>query len=66
MFSAKVIQKSDSHKFSPYFFCESEAALASQLATDPQNVRSFIATKGLVEGNRSFDDRTFVRFVCSL
>ncbi len=41
----------------------SEAALASQLANDPQNVRSFIATKGLVEGNHSFDDRAYIRFV---
>ncbi len=41
----------------------SEAALASQLANDPQNVGSFIATKGLIEGNHSFDDRAYVRFV---
>ena len=40
---------------------ESEEALAKQLADDPQNIRSFVATKGLVEGNRSFDDRAYVR-----
>ncbi len=43
----------------------SEEALASQLADDPQNIRSFIATKGLVEGNRSFDDRAYIRFAVS-
>ena len=42
----------------------SEAALAEQIANDPQNIHSFIATKGIVEGNKSFDDRTYIRFVC--
>ena len=41
----------------------SEAALAEQIANDPQNIHSFIATKGIVEGNKSFDDRTYIRFV---
>lgn len=40
---------------------DTEKALAKQLADDPQNIRSFVATKGLVEGNKSFDDRTYVR-----
>lgn len=40
---------------------ESEEALAKQLADDPQNINSFVATKGLAEGNRSFDDRAYVR-----
>ena len=40
---------------------DTEKALAKQLADDPQNIRSFVATKGLVEGNKSFDDRAYVR-----
>ncbi len=39
---------------------ESEEALAKHLATDPQNITDFVATKGLVEGNVSFDDRAYV------
>ena len=40
---------------------DTEKALAKQLADDPQNIHSFVATKGLVEGNKSFDDRAYVR-----
>lgn len=40
---------------------ESEAALARQIERDPQNIRFFFATKGIVEGNCSFDDRAFVK-----
>ena len=39
------------------------SALAEQIANDPQNIHSFIATKGIVEGNKSFDDRTYIRFI---
>ena len=39
---------------------ESEKALARQIERDPQNVHYFLATKGIVEGNCSFDDRAFV------
>ena len=40
---------------------DTEKALAKQLTDDPQNIRSFVATKGLAEGNQSFDDRAYVR-----
>lgn len=40
---------------------ESEEALAQHLADDPQNITDFIATKGLVEGNVSFDDRAYIK-----
>ena len=39
----------------------SEAALARQLTKDPLNIGSFQATKGCMEGNRSFDDRAYLR-----
>ncbi len=40
---------------------ESEEALALHLATDPQNIGEFVATKGLIEGNVSFDDRAYIK-----
>lgn len=60
--SSEVVLASDGYPFLKSSLAESEAALAKQIANDPQNVESFIATKGLVDGNKSFDDRTFVRF----
>lgn len=45
---------------------ESEAALARQIERDPQNVSEFIATKGIVEGNCSFDDRAYIRLEISV
>lgn len=40
---------------------ESEEALAQHLTDDPQNITDFIATKGLIEGNVSFDDRAYIK-----
>lgn len=40
---------------------ESEEALAQHLTDDPQNITDFIATKGLVDGNASFDDRAYIK-----
>ena len=40
----------------------SEEALAAQLATDPLCIRTYLATKGQMAGNLSFDDRAYVRF----
>lgn len=40
----------------------SEEALRTQLVTDPFCIHSFVATKGLMVGNDSFDDRAYVRF----
>ena len=41
---------------------ESEALLEQQRKTDPLNIGEFKATKAFVEGNNSFDDRTYIRF----
>ncbi len=62
----EIILASDGYPFLKPTLAESEVALAEQLAHDPQNINSFVATKGIVEGNKSFDDRTYVRFVLSL
>lgn len=61
--SSEIVLASDGYPFLEPTLAESEAALAEQIANDPQNIHSFIATKGIVEGNKSFDDRTYIRFV---
>ena len=58
----EVVLASDGYPFLKLTLAASEAALAEQIANDPQNIHSFIATKGIVEGNKSFDDRTYIRF----
>lgn len=60
--SSEVVLASDGYPFLKPILAASEAALAEQIANDPQNIHSFIATKGIVEGNKSFDDRTYIRF----
>ena len=61
--SSEIVLASDGYPFLKPSLAASEAALAEQIANDPQNIHSFIATKGIVEGNKSFDDRTYIRFV---
>ena len=59
----EVVLASDGYPFLKPTLAASEASLAEQIANDPQNIHSFIATKSIVEGNKSFDDRTYIRFV---
>ena len=59
--SSEIVLASDGYPFLEPTLAASEAALAEQIANDPQNIYSFIATKGIVEGNKSFDDRTYIR-----
>ena len=61
--SSEIVLASDGYPFLKPTLAESEEALANQIANDPQNISCFIATKGLVEGNKSFDDRTYIRFL---
>ena len=61
--SSEIVLASDGYPFLKPTLAASEAALAEQIANDPQNIHSFIATKGIVEGNKSFDDRTYIRIV---
>ena len=60
--STEIVLASDGYPFLEPTLAASEAALAEQIANDPQNIHFFIATKGIVEGNKSFDDRTYIRF----
>ena len=61
--SSEIVLASDGYPFLKPTLAASETALAEQIANDPQNIHSVIATKGIVEGNKSFDDRTYIRFV---
>lgn len=61
--SSEIVLASDGYPFLKPTLAESEEALANQIANDPQNISCFIATKGLVEGSKSFDDRTYIRFL---
>lgn len=58
----EIVLASDGYPFLYPTLKESEDALAKQLSTDPLCVYSFIATKGLIKGRLSFDDRAYVRF----
>ena len=58
---SEIVLASDGYPFLKPTLAESEEALAKQIANDPQNIKYFIATKGIVEGNQSFDDRTYIR-----
>ena len=58
----EVVLASDGYPFLEPTLAASEAALVHLIAHDPQCIHDFIATKGLVAGNKSFDDRTYIRF----
>nr|WP_295441902.1 hypothetical protein [uncultured Prevotella sp.] len=57
----EIVLASDGYPFLKPTLTESEEALAHLLAYDPQCTHEFIATKGIVVGNKSFDDRTYIR-----
>lgn len=58
-----IVLATDGYPFLYDTLANSEEALAAQLNNDPLCIYSFKATKGFMEGNRSFDDRGYVRFV---
>ena len=59
--SHSVVLASDGYPTLLPTLSESEEALAQHLTKDPQNIGDFVATKGLVEGNISFDDRAYIK-----
>ena len=59
--SNSVVLASDGYPTLLPTLSESEEALAQHLTEDPQNIGDFVATKGLVEGNISFDDRAYIK-----
>ncbi len=58
----EIILATDGYPFLLPTLEESEAALAKQLKQDPFNINTYLATKGLMKGNCSFDDRCYIRF----
>ena len=58
----EIVLASDGYPFLCPTLEASEQALARQLADDPLNIGTFLATKGCMQGNRSFDDRAYIRF----
>lgn len=59
----EIVLASDGYPFLKNTLQQSEACLLQQLRNDPQCIDSFVATKGLVPGNHSFDDRAYIRFL---
>ncbi|MBO4851374.1 MAG: hypothetical protein J5529_10805 [Prevotella sp.] len=57
----EVVMATDGYPFLLPTLTESEAALARLIATDPLCISEYLATKGVMEGNVSFDDRAYVR-----
>jgi hypothetical protein len=59
----EIVLASDGYPFLKPTLAASEKALQKQLTNDPFNIKTFKATKGLMKGNRSFDDRAYIRFI---
>ncbi len=59
---AHVILASDGYPELLETLSDSEAALARLIEKDPLCIGEYPGTKGLVKGNLSFDDRTYLRF----
>lgn len=60
--SDDIVLATDGYPFLLPTLQASEEALMRQLANDPLCYKTFLATKGKVEGNVSFDDRAYIRF----
>ena len=60
--AAEVVLATDGYPFLCDTLQESEEKLQEVLAKDPLCAGIFKATKGLMAGNNSFDDRSYVRF----
>lgn len=60
--SMEIVLASDGYPFLHPTLSESEEHLKAQIANDPLNIDTFKATKGITDGNLSFDDRAYIRF----
>jgi glycerophosphoryl diester phosphodiesterase len=58
-----IVLASDGYPFLAPTLAETEALLEEQRKNDPLNIGTFKATKAFVEGNNSFDDRSYIRFL---
>lgn len=57
----EIVMATDGYPFLRGSLAESESALRSLLHDDPLCIEKHIATKGLLKGNQSFDDRAYIR-----
>ncbi|MBR6944450.1 MAG: hypothetical protein IKH64_00680 [Prevotella sp.] len=58
----EIVLASDGYPFLKPSLKESEKALQELLEVDPLCVDKYLATKGVMKGNNSFDDRAYIRF----
>ena len=58
----QIVLASDGYPRLANTLAESESLLQQQRDTDPLNIGAFKATKAFVDGNNSFDDRSYIRF----
>lgn len=58
----EVVLSSDGYPYLKSTLKDSEDALHKLLQTDPFLINEYKATKGLMKGNVSFDDRSYIRF----
>lgn len=57
-----VVLSTDGYPFLHPTLEKSEKALADLLSNDPMCIRDYMATKGMMYGQSSFDDRAYIRF----
>lgn len=60
---SEIVLASDGYPFLYNTLKESEEKLADTLANDPLCFVKFHSGKGVLEGNHSFDDRTYIKFI---
>ena len=61
--NAEVVLATDGYPFLCNSLAKSESRLQQLLHDDPLLIHSFKATKAYMEGNKSFDDRAYIRFL---
>ncbi|KAA9300151.1 MULTISPECIES: hypothetical protein [Aerococcus] len=61
-YEGDIILASDGYPHLKNTLGESESYLSKVLEQDPYLIESYHSTKGVVPGNESYDDRTFIRF----
>ena len=57
----EIVLATDGYPFLKPTLAESEAALQELLREDPMLITLYQATKGVMQGNQSFDDRAYIR-----
>jgi len=59
----EIVLASDGYPYLKSTLKESEEELSRIIKNDPLCINLFKSTKGLASGNKTFDDRTYVRFI---